>query len=248
VRGKNLKAIVAYDGTDFSGWQIQPSLRTVQGVLEDKISNLLKEEISLFAAGRTDKGVHAIGQIINFKTFSTIPPKNLQLALNKTLPEDIFIKEVTEVPSDFHARYSALRRSYRYNLGLWGLSRSPFLSRYCWYPDRSLDIGVMENVLIFLKGKKDFRGLAKRIEPGENTFCNVSEVFWKKFPQGCFLSVTANRFLPQMIRRIMALLIDIGTKKCSPAVLEDILAGKEESWPQPWVAPPQGLILQRVRY
>ncbi len=212
------------------------------------MSSLLREEVRLSAAGRTDKGVHAFGQVVNFATSSAIPPKNLRLALNKTLPGDIFIKDVREVSFEFHARYSARVRTYRYNIGLWGIPRSPFLSRYCWYPEISLDFRAIEDTSKILMGNNNFRWLAKRSELKDNTFCDVMDVTWKKFPHGCSLAVSANRFLPQMIRRIVALLIDIGTKKCPPAALEGSLAGDEGSWPKPWVAPPQGLFLQRVRY
>jgi len=126
VRERNIKATVAYDGTDFFGWQVQPALRTAQGVIEEKLTWLLREEVRLSGAGRTDKGVHASGQVFSFLTCCSIPTENLQRALNMTLPGDIFIKDIMEVPSGFHARYSARRRTYQYRLGMWGTPRSPF--------------------------------------------------------------------------------------------------------------------------
>jgi len=248
VKGRNIKAIISYDGTDFFGWQTQPALRTIQGVLEEKTSWLLSEEVRLFAAGRTDKGVHASGQVVNFFTDRAIPLENLRLALNLSLPRDIFIKKVAEVSPDFHARYSAKHRTYRYRLGLWGQSRSPFLSRYCWYPGESLDIGAIERAIPTLEGKHDFSKLAKRSELGDNTVCEVQAISWERMPSGYSLRVTADRFLPQMMRRILAMLIDIGSGKQNPALIGEVLDEGRENWTQPWVAPPQGLFLKSVEY
>lgn len=245
---RNLRAIVAYDGTRFFGWQLQPELRTVQGVLEEKLSFILGEDVRVHAAGRTDRGVHANGQVINFGTGSPIAADQLKVALNMNLPGDIFIREIDEVSSDFHARFSAIQRTYYYRLGLWGESRSPFSGHYCWYPEKNLDFKRIEQATRYLVGKWDFRSFAKRSDLDENTFCDVGEAVWERIPEGFGLRVTANRFLPQMIRRIIAVLVDIGTIKQCPSLLEDILSGRKESWPQPWVAPPQGLVLERVSY
>ena len=239
---------MAYDGTEFFGWQAQPSLRTVQGVMEEKLAYLLGEDIRLFAAGRTDRGVHANGQVANFFSSSAISIENLRVALNIMLPGDIFIVETEDIPPDFHARYSAIHRTYQYRLGLWGEPRSPFSGRYCWYPDKSLDFERIKRATRYLPGKNDFRAFAKRSELGDNTCCEIEKSTWMRIPDGFALVVTANRFLPQMIRRIIAALVDIGTKKRDPTLLEDILSGRKESWPQPWVAPPQGLFLQSVSY
>lgn len=245
---RNIKVVVAYDGTRYFGWQIQPAVRTIQGILEEKLSHLLGEDVRLAAAGRTDRGVHAKGQVANFISGSGISVDNLRVALNKRLPEDIFIREIDEVSPDFHARYSAIQRTYQYRLGLWGEPRSPFTGRYCWYPEKDLDFRMIEHATRHLLGKRDFRALAKRSGLKENTWCEVKEAIWQRIPDGFALKVTANRFLPQMIRRIIAVLVDIGTIKRDTALLEDILSGRKEDWPQPWVAPPQGLFLESVSY
>lgn len=248
MKKRNIKVVIAYDGTRFFGWQIQPALRTIQGVMEEKLSYLLGEEIRLYAAGRTDRGVHATGQVANFLSRSSISIENMKVALNIMLPGDIFIQNINEVSSDFHARYSAIHRTYQYRLGLWGEPRSPFSGRYCWYPEKNLDFRTIERATRHLLGKRDFRALAKRCELRDNTVCDVEEAFWQRIPGGFALKVTANRFLPQMIRRIIAALVDIGTIKREPELLEEILSGRKENWPQPWVAPPQGLFLESVSY
>lgn len=248
MKKRNIKVIVAYDGTCFFGWQIQPACRTVQGVMEEKLSYIVGEDIRLSAAGRTDRGVHASGQVANFFTGSGIGIDNLKVALNMMLPGDIFIREIDEVSSDFHARYSAIHRTYQYRLGLWGEPRSPFSGRYCWYPDKHLDFCRIERATRHLLGRRDFRALAKRSDLKDNTYCEVEEAVWHRIPDGFALEVTANRFLPQMIRRIIAALVDIGTIKREPELLEGILSGRKEDWPQPWVAPPQGLFLESVSY
>jgi tRNA pseudouridine38-40 synthase len=245
---RNLKAVVEYDGTDFHGWQVQPGLRTVQGVLEDALSALLREEVRLSAAGRTDRGVHAFGQVLNFVTRNPIPLENLQVALNLTLPDDIFTHAFSEAPRDFHARFSAKQRTYIYRIGLWGAPESPFLRRYCWFPGRPLDLAAMRKAAAHLVGTRDFRALAGRIEPGDDAHCEVTEVSWTRSPLGYTFRVSANRFLPQMIRRILAVLVDIGSGECSPSTLERILEEGKEAWRRPWVAPPQGLFLRQVQY
>lgn len=248
VRERNIKATVAYDGTDFFGWQAQPALRTVQGVIEEKLTWLLRDDVRLSGAGRTDKGVHASGQVFSFLTCCPIPTGNLQRALNMTLPGDIFIKEIVEAPSDFRARYSARRRTYQYWLSMWGTPRSPFNNRYCWYPGKSLDITAIEEAIRLFPGIRDFRTLAKRSELGENTSCEIYNVSWERTPSGYLFEITANRFLPQMVRRILSILIDIGARVCSLSSLEEVLRGEKENSPVSWVAPPQGLFLQNVSY
>ena len=248
MRERNLKAVVAYDGTGFFGWQVQPARRTTQGVLEETLCRLLGEKIRVHAAGRTDRGVHANGQVVSFLTRSGIPSGNLKVALNAMLPSDIFIKEIDEASPEFHARYSAVHRTYRYRLGLWGQPRSPFTGRYCWYPRDRLDFHAMKEASRYLRGNRDFRSFSKRREVGENTFCKVESAFWQRIPAGYAIVVTADRFLPQMMRRLVAALIDIGSKRCDLPLFEAILSGRKEDWPRPWVAPPQGLFLESVGY
>ena len=246
---RNIKAVIAYDGTDYFGWQIQPGLPTVQGVIEEALANLLGEDSRLNAAGRTDRGVHATGQAVNFFTRRRIPLVNLKLALNVALPRDIFIREVSEVNPGFHARFSAKERTYRYHLGLWGEGRSPFFSRYCWYPERPLDFRAMAQSTEYLVGKHDHRAFTVRSEIGEkHTLCEIRAASWEKTPSGYSLVMMADRFLPQMVRRILAMLIDIGTQKYHPSVFHDILTRGKEAWSKPWAAPPHGLFLQHVGY
>jgi len=122
------------------------------------------------------------------------------------------------------------------------------VSRYCWYPDKSLDDGAIEQAIQVLPGIHDFSALAKRSDLGDNTVCEIQETKWERKPPGYSFQVTANRFLPQMVRRILATLIDVGSMKCKPSLLGNILNGGRDSWPQPWVAPPQGLFLRSVGY
>jgi tRNA pseudouridine38-40 synthase len=246
--GRNIKAVVAYDGTDFHGWQVQPALRTIQGTLQEKLSGLLNEDIRLTAAGRTDRGVHADGQVVNFTTSRTLPLQNLRLALNQRLPRDIFIREVREVSSGFNARFSAVCRTYYYRLGMWDMLESPLTNRFTWYPGVSLDMLSIEKASSLFLGKRDFRAFAKESELGDNTICEVQQIAWERSPCGYSFQVTANRFLPHMIRRILALLIDIGSMKYDISLLEEILSRGADAWPHPWLAPPQGLCLHHVRY
>ena len=248
MRGRNLKATVAYDGSDFHGWQVQPELRTVQGALEEALSRLLNEEIRIAGAGRTDKGVHALGQVFNFATCRDVPVERILLSLNRILPGDIFIRDLVDMSAGFHARFSATSRSYRYQLGLWKKLESPLTNRFAWYPGVALDFRAMEKASRLLPGKRDFRAFAKQAELDGDTTCELLEASWRRCFGGYAFQVTANRFLPSMVRRILAVLLDVGSKRIDASSVEDLLAGRAGCPNRPWLAPPQGLCLMNVNY
>ncbi|MEO0156935.1 MAG: tRNA pseudouridine(38-40) synthase TruA, partial [candidate division WOR-3 bacterium] len=172
---RNLKMTIEYDGTDFYGWQYQPDRRTVQGEIETAIKEITGENIRIIGAGRTDHGVHALGQVANFKINSDISCNNLKSGLNALTGEDIYIKEIKEVPSDFHARFSACSKVYQYKI----MSNfSPIKRKYYWYVDYILNLNLMKETIKYFIGEHNFRNLSVTSDDGfdrqeKNTLCNI---------------------------------------------------------------------------
>ncbi|HVZ15958.1 MAG TPA: tRNA pseudouridine synthase A, partial [Terriglobales bacterium] len=156
---RNLKLILAYDGTDFAGWQVQPGLRTVQGTLVDAITRVTREQVVLHGSGRTDAGVHALGQVASFHTNSPIPAANLVIALNDTLPSCIRVLLAEEVAEDFHARKSATAKTYRYRI-FRGPICSPFVTRFVYPHQWPLDEDGMKSAASSVLGERDFSSFA----------------------------------------------------------------------------------------
>ncbi|MEM2982928.1 MAG: tRNA pseudouridine(38-40) synthase TruA [Candidatus Bathyarchaeia archaeon] len=152
---RNIKLVIEYDGTNYHGWQVQPGVPTIQGVLEDAINRITQYRSRLIGSGRTDAGVHALNQVANFLTPSSLPPEVLKRALNALLPEDIVTKEAEEVPVDFHARYDAKRKRYSYRI-LRTEMGSAFHHRYCWMLPYHLDVEAMNEACKYLMGIHDF--------------------------------------------------------------------------------------------
>ncbi|MEO0142504.1 MAG: tRNA pseudouridine(38-40) synthase TruA [candidate division WOR-3 bacterium] len=154
---RNFKLTIEYEGTDFFGWQYQPNKRTVQGEIESALKRITKENIRVIGAGRTDQGVHALGQVANFKTESEIKPENLKDALNSLIADDVYIKEIIEVPLDFNARSSAKSKIYQYNIMR---KYSPLQRRYFWLVEYTLNLGEMKRAIRYFIGEHDFKNLS----------------------------------------------------------------------------------------
>ena len=171
----NYLARISYDGTDFSGWQIQKAGRTVQQVLENALSKIAKEEIKTTSAGRTDAGVHALGQYANFHFPIQMTTKQIQLALRANLPHDVLVTQIVEVSNDFSARYDAISRSYRYILTK---ELTPFNRKYkSFIPKVKIEATIIEKCLKYFIGKHDFTSFAKYNPDLNNYFCNISWIF-----------------------------------------------------------------------
>lgn len=243
---RNIKLVVAYDGTNFQGFQYQPDQRTVQGVMEELLSELFQERVKVIGAGRTDAGVHALGQVVNFHARCPIPKERLVVAMNSILPADVRVQRASFVHLKFHARFDAKSRVYRYTIHERGVE-NPLTSRYAWHVSERVDVGRMQEATQYLVGVHDFRTFCKGAEPVENT---VREVKWIKCTRReSFLTITieASSFLRQMARIIVASLLEVGKGANPPEWIKEILEACDRKV-APQAAPPQGLCLLRVRY
>ncbi len=241
---RNLKLVLEYDGTDFSGWQRQPGLRTVQGELERGLEQLFQHPVSVTAAGRTDVGVHAAGQVVNVLTARRLQTKRILLGLNALLPPDIRVREVCEVPASFNARFSALVRVYRYRI----VTRPRAIGRqYVWYYPRELNLEVMRQASLPLLGEHDFRSFCRAEAILPHYRCCVQELEWFHDGEEIWLDISANRFLHGMVRAIVGTLVEVGRGKIPPERITAMLQARDRRMAGP-SAPAHGLCLLRVVY
>lgn len=245
------KAVLEYDGTEYRGWQRQADARTVQATCEAALAGVLRSEVGIVAAGRTDTGVHARGQVVHFDHAARLAPQELRRAWNARLPDDIWVARLSRARPDFHARHDARARTYRYRLALGPRARSPFVRRYAWPIRGSLDWARIERATTRLLGSHDFRPFAKGVPPlrtgrplGE---CTVTAATWRRTAEGRALEITADRFLRHMVRALVGALVGIGEGRLEP---DAIVAALERRTPRPrgTYAPPNGLFLWRVGY
>lgn len=245
---EKLKCIINYDGSRFSGFQIQPKKRTVQGELEKALMKMHKgSHIRIQASGRTDTGVHALGQIIHFDSPYDIPTSNWKQALNTLLPDDLYVKGVIVVPSTFHARYDAVEKEYRYYV--WHEKEPDVFKRnYAYHFPYKLDISAIQKACTYLEGTHDFTTFssAKATTKGskERTLYQVSCI--KQGNEIEFI-LRGNGFLYNMVRIIVGVLLDIGQGRRKPSDIEHLLAQKDRQLVGETI-PSQGLYLWRVAY
>ncbi|MDN5346980.1 MAG: tRNA pseudouridine38-40 synthase [Clostridia bacterium] len=243
-----LKVILAYEGTNYCGWQAQPDEHgpSVQGTVEKALKKLTGEEIRVTAAGRTDAGVHARGQVISFATGSKIPLERWPLALNAVLPPDIAALRAEEVGPEFHARYSAHSKTYRYTI-LNSPLRDVFWRRFSWHIRQPLNIEVMEEALAYLKGQHDFRAFCAAGSPVKNFVRTIKDARLRK--EGCLinLDIKADGFLYHMARIIAGTLVEVGQGRLKAEAIPEILASRDRGRAGP-TAPPHGLCLMEVEY
>lgn len=243
-----IKIILAYDGTNYAGWQMQTAAHgaTVQGVVAKAIKQLTGEDIRPAAAGRTDAGVHARGQVISFRTSSTIPPERWPLALNSNLPADIVAYAAEVVDEDFHARYSARAKWYRYSIYN---SRYPdvFNRYYTWHISRPLDCRAMAEGAGYLSGRHDFRSLCATGSSATHYRREVRKAQISCDGEHIYFDVIADGFLYHMVRNMVGILVEIGRGRLLPEDIPEILAARSRERAGP-TAPPHGLCLERVYY
>ena len=236
--------VIEYDGSEFSGWQVQPGYRTVQGEIESALRNLMQEQIRINGAGRTDAGVHALGQVANFHSMSSLYPSQIQKGLNGIMPEDIRILDVKECDRTFNARSKATGRTYRYILSrrLHSIGR-----QYSWYPRTNFSVTLMETASKYLIGEQDFTSFCKGTGYNGSCISCVKEIKWEKEDENVLFNITAIRFFHNMIRVIIGTLIEVGRGKISPDEFLKILKAKDRRLAGP-TAPPQGLFLVKVHF
>ena len=248
---RNIKLILSYDGTDFSGWQVQPDAATVQGVLASAIGRITGEKVLPQGSGRTDAGVHALAQIAAFQTESTVPAANFLVALNDILPSGIRVLEAKQVADDFHPRKSALAKTYRYRIYREAVC-PPLLARYVWHYPYPLDEEAMQQAAPLIEGGHDFTSFAavdpERGKDGEVS--NVRKVFssrWQRESGEFIYEVRGSGFLHHMVRNLVGTFLLVGKGTLRPQDVITILEAKNRSAAGA-TAPAGGLYLVSVEY
>lgn len=246
---RNIRLTLAYDGTDFHGWQRQPGLSTIQETVEEAIGRVIGEPAGVCGAGRTDAGVHALGQVAHFRTSCPIPCANLVKALNDTLPPAVRVCAAGDALPGFHARYDARSKVYRYSI-LQAEIAMPFLSRYAYHYPHRLDAGQMDRGAALFKGEHDFTSFAAAGEEGAGSKVRtILSSRWRRRSSDSMLiyEVCGTGFLHHMVRNIVGTLIEVGSGRLSPAQVAQILEARDRTLAGP-TAPPQGLCLVKVEY
>jgi tRNA pseudouridine38-40 synthase len=239
------KLTLEYDGTGYSGWQVQKNARSIQGTLIDAARELFGGEVDVQGAGRTDAGVHALAQVAHLVVPHRLSPQKILLGLNDLLPAPINILRVEEAPAAFHARHDARGRSYLY---LISRCRTAFGKRYVWWVKDELDVGRMEKVAAGFKGFHDFSSFAdKRIDKNLSTEVQIDRTDLETRGDLILFRIVGSHFLWKMVRRLAGILVEAGRGSVSPAGVERLLIDSSEL-PARFTAPPSGLFLAQVLY
>ena len=244
---KNIKIVIEYDGTDYHGWQCQANLPTVQKTIEDAIRKITREDVKVTGSGRTDAGVHAIGQVANFFIETQMDTDTLRKALNSTLPRDISIIKAQEVPDGFHAQFSSRSKVYEYRI--FNRPHPPALQRNrVWHIQEKLDTGKMKEAAAYLERTHDFSVFATADITVKTTVRTVKRVHVRKTREEIILiEIEADGFLKRMVRMITGTLVETGRGKLTPEGFAQILAEGQKT-KNVFTAPPSGLFLKKVIY
>jgi tRNA pseudouridine38-40 synthase len=248
---RNLKIVLAYDGSDFAGWQVQPDSATIQGALASAIGRVTGEKVLPQGSGRTDAGVHALAQVATCALESPIPPENLLKALNDLLPASIRVYEVSEAPPEFHARKSARGKTYRYRIYR-GAICPPFLARYVWHHPYPLDEHAMQQAATLVLGEHDFTSFAavdpeRGKEDGASNLRRISASGWEREDEELIYTVKGSGFLHHMVRNLVGTFILVGKATLRPEDVTRILTARDRSAAGA-TAPAHGLYLVNVEY
>jgi tRNA pseudouridine38-40 synthase len=241
----SLRATVAYDGTEFLGFQVQDGGRTIQGVLEAALARVTRQTTRVVGAGRTDAGVHARGQVIGFRVEWRHTLLDLRRALNAVLPEDVAVLDLSPAPPGWHPRFSARRRHYRYtvlNIAL----RSPLDRRYAHLVTEPLDLGALQSAADLLAGQHDFASFGQPTQ-GDSTVRVVYEARWRQAGEWFTFDVVGNAFLRSMVRCLVGTMLQAGSGRWPVGRVNEILVGRDRALAAP-PAPACGLCLIKVEY
>lgn len=236
------KVTVEYDGTNFLGWQIQPGKRTVQAVLKDAIEKYTRQRIRLIGAGRTDAGVHAVGQVCSFNLSKDVPADELYYRLNRILPEDIGIKKIIGISDGFNPRRDAIWRRYRYYISE---SPRPLLRHFHYQYHRRLNIDILNRAARLFLGRHDFTSFCKRKSLKEDNRCKVYVSRWFRYGEALIYEVMADRFLHHMVRRMVGIMLAVEGSKLGLTRIKAFLNDKENVR---FSIPACGLVLNEIRY
>lgn len=238
--------VVAYDGTNYCGWQVQPNGITVEEVLNRSLSNLLGEKIEVMGASRTDSGVHSLGNVAVFDTNTRMPADKIAFALNQRLPEDIVVQGSCEVPSDWHPRYQESTKTYEYRI-LNRTFRMPTRRLDTYFYHYPLDVEQMSEAASYLVGTHDFASFCAANAQVKSTVRTIYSCTAQKENDIITIRVTGNGFLYNMVRIIAGTLIEVGAGKRRPVEIKDILAAENRDAAGP-TAPAQGLTMMGIEY
>ena len=243
---KRIKLTVAYDGTDYCGWQIQPNGITVEEVLNKALSRLTGEDIAVTGASRTDAGVHARGNVAVFDTASTIPPERFSYAVNTLLPEDVVVVKSEEVAADWHPRYQESVKTYAYHI----LNREmpdPVRRKYVWHVNCPLDLEKMRTAAEYLTGEHDFKSFCSIHTGAKTTVRTIYSMDVERSGEVITIRVSGNGFLYNMVRIITGTLVEAGRGFRQPESVKELLDAGERGKAGP-TAPAQGLLLESIEY
>jgi tRNA pseudouridine38-40 synthase len=243
---RRIKLVLEYDGTRYHGWQVQPNTMTVQGTLEACLSTVTNAPVRVHAAGRTDAGVHALGQVVHFDTAATIALPALVRGLNSLLAADIVVRQAHEAPADFHARYSARQKTYTYIVHNHPL-RSAFYAPYAWYIPQPLDVAAMRIAAQVCVGQHDFSAFRASTCVARHPVRCLTRLGIKRRGDRLFFLLSADGFLQHMVRNIVGTLVQVGRGKIPASAMATILQSRQRQEAGP-TAPPHGLFLVRVTY
>jgi tRNA pseudouridine38-40 synthase len=244
---RNIRLTLSYDGTDFHGWQTQPGLRTVQETLEKALADLTGElRVRVNASGRTDTGVHAVGQVVNFHSETRLAPEVIVRALNARLPADVVVREGAEVPDAFDANRDAKRKLYRYVIHD-GPVPDLFMRRYCCHVRHELDARAMARAATVLRGTHDFRSFETEWPNRASSVRTIIHLTVNRMGEWIWIDVEADGFLYNMVRAIAGTLMNVGRGYWPESKVEEILHTADRTQAGP-TAPAQGLFLMRVSY
>ncbi len=241
---RNIKLLIEYDGTNYHGWQRQDNARSVQQVVEEAIARLTQETVSVVAAGRTDAGVHARGQVANFRTQSRLPLHNIYMGINAYLPRDVVVKRAEEAEPEFHARFSAQKRVYHYYILT---ERTAIFRHYCWQFFPRFDESVLGTLADMLTGEHDFGAFSRVEVQSDHKRCRVYEARWFRREDFLVFRIVANRFLHGMVRTLVGTMMDVARGRFSVQEFQDIFRSRDRTLAGE-AAPAKGLFLEEVVY
>tara|TARA_Y100000996_G_scaffold394045_1_gene358054 strand:- start:59 stop:811 length:753 start_codon:yes stop_codon:yes gene_type:complete len=244
---KNFKLIIEYLGTNYNGWQFQPDCPTIQGEIENALKQILhknSQTINLIGSGRTDSGVHALGQVANVKLETSMSAIDLKNAINANINRDIFIKESTEVDLNFNSRFSARKRCYMYKICN---QNSPFINNREWFNNLSIDLNLLNECSQLILGNKDFSFFSKDNPDIDNKNCTIYLSKWCQIGNNFIYEIHGNRFLHHMVRYLVGTMVEVSKGKLSISDFKERLANRSDS-NVIFKAPAYGLYLKRVCY
>lgn len=243
---RNIKLTISYDGTNYSGWQLQKNGKTIQGEIEQAIEKVFGKKCRIFGTSRTDAGVHALAQVAHFKTHSTVPVEKICPALNAILPRDIAVVHAEEMPQKFHSQFDAKSKLYAYHI-LNSHHRDPFSQKHSWRIPYKLNIPLMRKEAAFLVGLHDFKSFQASDKRERSSVRKIFYINIKKRKSSIVIDIEADGFLYNMVRNIVGTMVEVGRGYLPSGSISKILKNKDRTTAGP-TAPAKGLFLIEVKY